>query len=189
MFVYKDFFLVCLHLNANLETKYCEVNMYYIKEDVFKCHLYIGKFLKRVQIEWSLKSCLFLIYIYSVCLFVYIFISVISICIFCTFWIFFTFLEFLDYLYFLYIMDFFCTFLYFFYFLEFLVFWFFELFWTFWLYSLSQSFWDYWWEGSSLLHHDYSHDTSWHLPKVIFSLPLGKNLWWGDQSLSLYHSC
>ena len=59
-------------LNAHLEAKDYKVNMYYIEEDVFKCHLCIHKIFNRVQIESSLNCCLF-VYIHIVCLFVYIF--------------------------------------------------------------------------------------------------------------------
>ena len=41
-------FTYITYLNAHLETKDCKVNMYYIEEDVFKCHLYFGKIFNRV---------------------------------------------------------------------------------------------------------------------------------------------
>ena len=74
LFLYIDFFIVCLHylFNAHLETKYYKVNIYQIVEDVFECRLHITKIFNRVWIE-SCLNCCFFVYIHIVCLFVYIF--------------------------------------------------------------------------------------------------------------------
>merc|ERR1711989_8523 len=51
--------------------------LYWIVEDVFKCHLHINKTFNRVWIESSLNCCLF-VYIHIVCLFFTYLISIIS---------------------------------------------------------------------------------------------------------------